>query len=121
MRLVQTHDAARCSRPSGPSKIGVGVDVGASAEIEGAAGRSPIPFGAALVLEPIDAQWRVDGDVIYAADLGAHNEVLRRRDSGMVKAERPGSTNRFGAFTGVPATAYSPALSRAEYHRRCRA
>lgn len=26
-----------------------------------------------------------------------------------------------GLFEGVPATAYSPALSRAEYHRRCRA
>src|SRR3569833_1719875 len=26
-----------------------------------------------------------------------------------------------GTFEKVPATAYSPALSRAEYHRRCRA
>jgi hypothetical protein len=40
----------------GAEQIGVGVDAGAPAEIGGDAGRSPIPFGAALVLEPIDAQ-----------------------------------------------------------------
>jgi 4-amino-4-deoxy-L-arabinose transferase-like glycosyltransferase len=49
------------------------------AEINGDNGQSPVPFGAALVLEPIDARGRIDGDVVYAADLGAHNEVLRGR------------------------------------------
>jgi hypothetical protein len=36
-------------------------------------------FGPALPLEPIDAEGRVNGDIVYAADLGAHNEVLRSR------------------------------------------
>lgn len=49
------------------------------AEINGDTGQSPVPFGAALVLEPIDARGRIDGDVVYVADLGAHNEVLRKR------------------------------------------
>lgn len=49
------------------------------AEVNGDAANSPVPFGAGLVLEPIDARGRVDGDVIYVADLGAHNEVLRSR------------------------------------------
>ncbi|HEY5219705.1 MAG TPA: hypothetical protein VIJ16_07840 [Gemmatimonadaceae bacterium] len=38
-----------------------------------------MPFGVALLLEPIDAAGRVDGDVIYAADLGERNEALRAR------------------------------------------
>jgi 4-amino-4-deoxy-L-arabinose transferase-like glycosyltransferase len=50
-----------------------------AAELDGDASSSPVPFGAGLVLEPIDARGRIDGDVIYAADLGAHNEVLRSR------------------------------------------
>jgi 4-amino-4-deoxy-L-arabinose transferase-like glycosyltransferase len=49
------------------------------AEIGGDVGHPPVPFGAGLVLEPIDPQGRIDGDVIYVADLGAHNEVLRAR------------------------------------------
>jgi len=49
------------------------------AEINGDTGRPPVPFGLGLILEPIDAQGRIDGDVIYVADLGAHNEVLRAR------------------------------------------
>ncbi|HEY4133358.1 MAG TPA: hypothetical protein VGM50_22255 [Gemmatimonadaceae bacterium] len=49
------------------------------AEINGDTGNSPVPFGAGLVLEPIDANGHVNGDVIYVADLGAHNEVLRAR------------------------------------------
>ena len=39
----------------------------------------PLLFGPALPHEPIDAQGRIDGDVIYVADLGDRNEVLRRR------------------------------------------
>lgn len=38
-----------------------------------------VPFGPALPLEPIGADGRIEGDVIYAADLGDHNEVLRER------------------------------------------
>jgi hypothetical protein len=38
-----------------------------------------VPFGPALPLEPIGPDGRIDGDVIYAADLGDHNEVLRAR------------------------------------------
>ena len=38
-----------------------------------------VSFGSALPLEPIDASGRIAGDVIYAADLGQHNEVLRSR------------------------------------------
>lgn len=37
------------------------------------------PFGPALVDEPIGANGRIDGDVVYVADLGEHNEVLRSR------------------------------------------
>lgn len=51
-------------------------------EINADAGRTPVPFGAGLIHEPIDAAGRIDGDVIYVADLGAHNEVLRRRFAG---------------------------------------
>jgi 4-amino-4-deoxy-L-arabinose transferase-like glycosyltransferase len=36
-------------------------------------------FGQALPLEPIDADGRIDGDVIYAVDLGPRNEQLRIR------------------------------------------
>jgi hypothetical protein len=36
-------------------------------------------FGSALLLETIDPQGRLGGDVIYAADLGDRNEVLRAR------------------------------------------
>jgi hypothetical protein len=38
-----------------------------------------VPFGPALPLEPIDDSGRIDGDVVYAADLLERNEVLRRR------------------------------------------
>ncbi len=37
------------------------------------------PFGPALPLEEIDANGRISGDVIYAADLGDRNESLRAR------------------------------------------
>jgi hypothetical protein len=40
---------------------------------------SYVPFGPALPLEPIGSDGRLDGDVIYAADLSDHNEVLRKR------------------------------------------
>ncbi len=40
---------------------------------------SEVPFGAVLVDEPIDAHGRVDGNVVYAADLGERNELLRAR------------------------------------------
>ena len=36
-------------------------------------------FGSALLLERIDGQGRIAGDVIYVADLGDHNEALRER------------------------------------------
>jgi len=36
-------------------------------------------FGPTLLLETIDPQGRLGGDVIYAADLGDHNEALRER------------------------------------------
>ncbi|HWH52741.1 MAG TPA: hypothetical protein VN651_14425, partial [Gemmatimonadaceae bacterium] len=40
---------------------------------------SEVPFGPGLVLEPIDAAGRIDGDVVYIADLGERNERLRKR------------------------------------------
>jgi 4-amino-4-deoxy-L-arabinose transferase-like glycosyltransferase len=40
---------------------------------------SEVPFGPGLVLEPIDAAGRIDGDVVYVADLGERNERLRKR------------------------------------------
>jgi hypothetical protein len=39
----------------------------------------PLSFGAALPLEPIAPDGRVDGDVVYVADLDEHNAVLRAR------------------------------------------
>lgn len=38
-----------------------------------------VPFGVGLPLLPINAAGRIDGDVIYAADLGEANERLRSR------------------------------------------
>jgi hypothetical protein len=38
-----------------------------------------LPFGPALLLEPIGPDGRLNGDVIYAVDLGERNEVLRAR------------------------------------------
>jgi hypothetical protein len=46
------------------------------AELEADTRLSSTPFGPALPLEPIDATGRIDGDVIYVADLGNHNSVL---------------------------------------------
>lgn len=40
---------------------------------------SPAGFGSALVLEDFDDKGRLAGDIIYAADLSDHNEVLRER------------------------------------------
>ena len=40
------------------------------------------PFGPALPLEPLTADGRVDGDVIYVADLGVHNAALQLRFAG---------------------------------------
>ncbi len=38
-----------------------------------------MPFGLGLLLEPIGPDGRLDGDVIYATDLGDRNEALRPR------------------------------------------
>ena len=38
-----------------------------------------MPFGNGLLLETIGPDGRIGGDVVYAADLGAHDEVLRAR------------------------------------------
>jgi hypothetical protein len=48
-------------------------------EIEADARLASISFGPALPLEPIGLDGRLAGDIIYAADLGDHNEVLRER------------------------------------------
>jgi hypothetical protein len=48
-------------------------------EIDADAQPGTAPFGPALPLEPIDRAGRIDGDVIYVADLLERNEVLRRR------------------------------------------
>jgi hypothetical protein len=40
---------------------------------------APASFGTALVLEDFDEKGRLAGDIIYAADLTDHNEVLRER------------------------------------------
>lgn len=47
-----------------------------------ARGRRPpptAPFGPALPLEPIDSAGRINGDVVYVADLGDRNDVRRER------------------------------------------
>jgi hypothetical protein len=44
--------------------------------------QSPIPFGPALVLEPIDSAGRVAGDIVYASDLIDHDAALRARFAG---------------------------------------
>jgi hypothetical protein len=49
------------------------------AELEADTQPGGVPFGPALPLEPIDDLGRIDGDVVYAADLLERNEVLRRR------------------------------------------
>lgn len=49
------------------------------AELEADAQLGSAPFGPTLPLEPIDSMGRVDGDVIYVADLLEHNSVLRAR------------------------------------------
>lgn len=46
------------------------------AELEADTRLSSTPFGPALPLEPISATGRIDGDVIYLADLSNHNSVL---------------------------------------------
>lgn len=51
------------------------------AELEADVQLGGAPFGPTLPLEPIDKMGRVDGDVIYVADLLDHNSVLRRRFS----------------------------------------
>ncbi len=38
-----------------------------------------MPFGLGLLLEPVGADGRLDGDVIYATDLGDRDELLRQR------------------------------------------
>ncbi len=38
-----------------------------------------VPFGLALPLEPIGKDGKIDGDIVFVADLGQHNEVLRER------------------------------------------
>ena len=55
------------------------VDSTCRAELEVDQRIASVPFGRALPLEPIGADGRLEGDVIYAADLGDHNEVLRER------------------------------------------
>jgi 4-amino-4-deoxy-L-arabinose transferase-like glycosyltransferase len=49
------------------------------AALEADARYSEVPFGPGLVLEPIDRAGRIDGDVVYVADLGERNERLRTR------------------------------------------
>ena len=49
------------------------------AELEADERLGGLPFGPALPLEPIGPSGRLEGDVIYAADLGEHNEALRKR------------------------------------------
>lgn len=49
------------------------------AELESDRGQVVAAFGPALPLEPIGPDGRLDGDVIYAADLGERNELLRAR------------------------------------------
>jgi 4-amino-4-deoxy-L-arabinose transferase-like glycosyltransferase len=47
--------------------------------LDGDAQFGAIPFGLGLLLEPITREGRLNGDVIYVADLGDHNEALRAR------------------------------------------
>lgn len=49
------------------------------AEVEADLGGATVPFGPALPLEPIGADGRIDGDVVYVTDLGERNVVLRAR------------------------------------------
>src|SRR5688572_29536523 len=58
----------------------------------------------------------------FLSDVGfSHISPLTSPDRSRQKKELPPKQRSQGQFKEVPATAYSPALSRAEYHRRCRA
>ena len=67
--------ADRVSRVSSPESI----TPECRAELQDDARLPTAPFGPALPLEPVDAAGRINGDVIYVADLGAHNAALRDR------------------------------------------
>lgn len=49
------------------------------AEVQADARLPTAPFGPALPLEPVDSAGRINGDVVYVADLGDRNDVLRER------------------------------------------
>jgi hypothetical protein len=75
------------------------IDSTCRAELQADQQIANVPFGPALPLEPIGSDGRLDGDIIYAADLGEHNEVLRERFGGrrwyrMTSAEEPDGTLR---------------------------
>ena len=56
-----------------------------------------ISYGQALLLNEIGSDGRISGSVIFAADIGEHNEVLRRRfaDRTWYRLQKPaGSTDR---------------------------
>jgi hypothetical protein len=58
------------------------------------------PFGPALLLEPIDRDGLLSGDVIYAADLGERNALLETRFAGRAW-HRLGLEKRGGAIQAV--------------------
>ena len=77
--LVQSNRAMlladRTTRISGPESM----TPECKAELESDARLPRAVFGPALALEPIDAAGRINGDIVFVADLGDRNEVLRTR------------------------------------------
>jgi hypothetical protein len=77
--FVQSRDAMQGGTPRIRVSSRANITPGCRAEIAIDRERSTVPFGPALLLEPIGADGRLGGDIIYAADLRDHNEVLRKR------------------------------------------
>ena len=67
--------ADRTTRLSNPDSI----TPECKAELAADARPPTAPFGPALPLEPIDSAGRINGDVVYVADLGDRNDVRRER------------------------------------------
>jgi hypothetical protein len=66
-----------------------------------------VSFGQLLLEEPIDAEGRISGDIVFVADLGDHNEVLRERfgDRPWYRIEVPADG---GANVAMPAPVLVP-------------
>jgi hypothetical protein len=78
-RYVPGDSAIRVTDPTVRISSGASIAVPCQAEIDADAKLGGAALGPALALEPISADGRIDGDVIYVADLGERNVLLRER------------------------------------------